>query len=79
MKNINLFEIPFAGSSKDDDVERTLAIIIGLVAGVAVMIVFLSFLSKLCDKKGTCMSYTTPFYFLCKFHSTNSFEELKKC
>ncbi|KAM7484694.1 hypothetical protein LguiA_000703 [Lonicera macranthoides] len=39
-------------SNDDDDVERTLAIIIGLVAGVAVMIVFLSFLSKLCDKKG---------------------------
>ncbi|KAL3830734.1 hypothetical protein ACJIZ3_019536 [Penstemon smallii] len=36
----------------DDDMEKTLAIIIGLVAGVAVLIVFLSFLSKLCDKKG---------------------------
>ncbi|XP_051144083.1 plasmodesmata-located protein 6-like [Andrographis paniculata] len=36
----------------DDEMEKTLAIFIGLVAGVAVLIVFLSVLSKLLDRKG---------------------------
>ncbi|PIN13006.1 hypothetical protein CDL12_14380 [Handroanthus impetiginosus] len=38
-------------SDNDDDVERTLAIFIGLIAGVAILIVFLSFLSKVFDHK----------------------------
>ncbi|MCD7453939.1 hypothetical protein HAX54_022748 [Datura stramonium] len=42
----------FTSKSGDEDVEKTLAIIIGLIAGVAVLIVFLSVLNKLCEKKG---------------------------
>lgn len=41
-----------SGDNNNDDTEKTLAIIIGLIAGVAVIIVLLSALSKLCDKKG---------------------------
>lgn len=33
--------------------DKTLAIIIGIIAGVAVIIVFLSFLTRICDRKGT--------------------------
>ncbi|KAL0446738.1 UNVERIFIED_CONTAM: Plasmodesmata-located protein 6 [Sesamum latifolium] len=36
-------------SENDDEVEKTLAIFLGLIAGVAILIVFLSFLSKLFD------------------------------
>ncbi|KAH6773905.1 plasmodesmata-located protein 6 [Perilla frutescens var. hirtella] len=39
-------------SENDDEVEKTLAIFIGLVAGVAILVVFLSFLSKALDHKG---------------------------
>ncbi|KAL2485016.1 Cysteine-rich repeat secretory protein 12 [Abeliophyllum distichum] len=40
-------------SEKDDeDMEKTLAITIGLIAGVAVIVVFLSFFTKLCNPKG---------------------------
>ncbi|KOM26844.1 hypothetical protein LR48_Vigan325s001600 [Vigna angularis] len=35
----------------DDEIEKTLAILIGLIAGVALIIVFLSFLSKVCEKQ----------------------------
>ncbi|KAL3501960.1 hypothetical protein ACH5RR_036409 [Cinchona calisaya] len=42
-----------SGSDNNDDTEKTLAIIIGLVAGVAVIIVLLSALSKLWEKKGS--------------------------
>ncbi|XP_049392860.1 plasmodesmata-located protein 6-like [Solanum stenotomum] len=42
----------FTSKSGDEDVEKTLAITIGLIAGVAVLIVFLSVLNKLCEKKG---------------------------
>ncbi|KAL5052509.1 hypothetical protein RYX36_033191 [Vicia faba] len=35
----------------DDEIEKTLAILIGLIAAVALIIVFLSFLSKLCEKQ----------------------------
>ncbi|KAK4373369.1 hypothetical protein RND71_008753 [Anisodus tanguticus] len=42
----------FTPKSGDEDVEKTLAITIGLIAGVAVLIVFLSVLKKLCEKKG---------------------------
>ncbi|GMJ13376.1 plasmodesmata-located protein 6 [Hibiscus trionum] len=38
--------------NNDEEIEKTLAILIGLIAGVAVIIVFISFLSKLCDKGG---------------------------
>ncbi|XP_060185536.1 plasmodesmata-located protein 6-like [Lycium barbarum] len=42
----------FTSKSGDEDAEKTLAITIGLIAGVAVLIVFLSVLNKLCEKKG---------------------------
>ncbi|KAM3281517.1 plasmodesmata-located protein 6 isoform X2 [Capsicum chacoense] len=42
----------FTSKSGDEDVEKTLAITIGLIAGVAVLIVFLSVVSKLCERKG---------------------------
>lgn len=35
----------------DDEVAKTLAILIGLIAGVALIIVFLSFLGKVCEKR----------------------------
>lgn len=41
-----------SGSDNGDDVEKTLAIIIGLIAGVALIIVLLSALNKLFEKKG---------------------------
>ncbi|XP_022725741.1 cysteine-rich repeat secretory protein 12 isoform X2 [Durio zibethinus] len=37
-------------NNDDDDIEKTLAILIGLIAGVALIIVFISFLSKVCEK-----------------------------
>ncbi|XP_059447485.1 plasmodesmata-located protein 6 [Corylus avellana] len=37
-------------NNNDDEVEKTLAIIIGLIAAVALFIVFISFLNKLCEK-----------------------------
>ncbi|XWS63966.1 hypothetical protein CRYUN_Cryun06bG0146600 [Craigia yunnanensis] len=37
-------------NNDDDEIEKTLAILIGLIAGVALIIVFLSFLSKVCGK-----------------------------
>ncbi|KAL1568609.1 plasmodesmata-located protein 6-like [Salvia divinorum] len=39
-------------TENDDEIEKTLAIFIGLVAGVAILVVFLSFLSKALDHKG---------------------------
>ncbi|KAK2635411.1 hypothetical protein Ddye_030203 [Dipteronia dyeriana] len=36
--------------NNDEEVEKTLAILIGLIAGVALLIIFLSFLRKLCEK-----------------------------
>ncbi|KAL1556535.1 plasmodesmata-located protein 6-like [Salvia divinorum] len=41
-----------AKPENDEEVEKTLAIFIGLVAGVAILVVFLSFLSKALDHKG---------------------------
>ena len=41
-------------NDNDNEVEKTLAIIIGIIAAVALIIVFVSFLNKLCDTgKGT--------------------------
>lgn len=40
------------GSSNDDEVEKTLAILIGLIAAVALLVVFLSIISKGLDSKG---------------------------
>lgn len=39
-------------NDNDDEMQKTLAILIGLIAGVALVIVFLSCLAKLCDRKG---------------------------
>ncbi|KAL8196427.1 hypothetical protein R6Q57_024722 [Mikania cordata] len=48
---IRYSEHGFHSRSDDNDVDKTLAIIIGIIAGVAVIIVFLSFLTRLCDQK----------------------------
>ncbi|KAL7000892.1 hypothetical protein U1Q18_002044 [Sarracenia purpurea var. burkii] len=37
--------------SNDDEIEKTLAILVGLIAGVALIIIFLSFLSKVLENK----------------------------
>ncbi|XVF43577.1 hypothetical protein PTKIN_Ptkin02bG0050900 [Pterospermum kingtungense] len=37
-------------NNNDDEIEKTLAILIGLIAGVALIIVFVSFLSKVCER-----------------------------
>ena len=37
-------------NNDDDEIEKTLAILIGLIAGIALIIVFVSFLSKVCEK-----------------------------
>lgn len=39
-------------NDNDEDIEKTLAILIGLIAGVALIIVFLSFLRKVLEGKG---------------------------
>lgn len=39
-------------NDNDEEMQKTLAILIGLIAGVALVIVFLSCLAKLCDRKG---------------------------
>lgn len=50
-------------NNNDDEIEKTLAILIGLIAGVALLIVFLAFLRKLCEKdKG---KFTLLLFFLC--------------
>ncbi|KAH7840077.1 hypothetical protein Vadar_012347 [Vaccinium darrowii] len=41
-----------SNNNNDDEIEKTLAIFIGLIAGVAVLIVFLSLISKALEKKG---------------------------
>ncbi|XP_028115231.1 plasmodesmata-located protein 6-like [Camellia sinensis] len=41
-----------SNNGSNDEVEKTLAILIGLIAGVAVLVVFLSFLSKLAEDRG---------------------------
>ncbi len=46
-------------NDNDNEVEKTLAIIIGIIAAVALIIVFVSFLNKLCDTgKGTYIYIT---------------------
>lgn len=57
-------------NSNDDEIEKTLAIIIGLIAAVALIIVFISFLNKLCDdEKGIIiilhLSFLPSVLFLC--------------
>lgn len=48
-------------NNNDDEVEKTLAIIIGLIAAVALVIVFISFLNKLCEKgKGIYIYICNP-------------------
>ncbi|CAN8266883.1 unnamed protein product [Cochlearia groenlandica] len=36
--------------NNDDEIEKTLAIIVGLIAGVTLLVVFLSFMAKSCDR-----------------------------
>lgn len=52
-------------NNNDEEIEKTLAILIGLIAAVALIILFLSFLSKLCDNgKGNSIShFNLSFYF----------------
>lgn len=57
-------------NNNDDEIEKTLAIIIGLIAAVALIIVFISFLNKLCDdEKGIIiilhLSFLPFVLFLC--------------
>jgi hypothetical protein len=50
----------------DDEIEKTLAILIGLIAGVALIIVFLSFLNKVCDKQRGMYAFNfVAHLFLC--------------
>lgn len=69
----SLFVLLDHDNNNDDEIEKTLAIIIGLIAGVALLIVFLSFLRKLYDSgKGIsffCLSFLyvlilTHFFFM---------------
>lgn len=39
------------GRNDDVEIEKTLAVIIGLIAGIAFIVVFLAFLSHYCDKR----------------------------
>ncbi|KAJ0492398.1 putative Gnk2-like domain-containing protein [Helianthus annuus] len=41
-----------ANAAGDEDVDKTLALTIGVITGVILLIVFLSSLGKMCDKKG---------------------------
>lgn len=57
----------------DDEIEKTLAILIGLIAGVALIIVFLSFLSKVCEKqRGMYDFFVAHFSFLNFKHLLNT-------
>ncbi|XLS95376.1 hypothetical protein HN51_071384 [Arachis hypogaea] len=47
---VNILKGADDSNHNDDEIEKTLAILIGLIAGVALIIVFLSFLSKVCEK-----------------------------
>ncbi|KFK33384.1 hypothetical protein AALP_AA5G006100 [Arabis alpina] len=38
------------GRNNDDEIEKTLAIIVGLIAGVTLLVVFFSFMAKSCDR-----------------------------
>lgn len=42
------------GAADDEDVDKTLALTIGVITGVILLIVFISSLGKLFNKKGTC-------------------------
>lgn len=56
----------------DDEIEKTLAILIGLIAGVALIIVFLSFLSKVCEKQRGMYDFVAQFSFLNFEHLLNT-------
>lgn len=45
----------YTESDDNDETEKTLALIIGVIAGVTLLIVFLSFLSKSSDSKGNSL------------------------
>lgn len=76
----NFCTITIAGSNSnnnnDDEIEKTLAIFIGLIAGVAVLIVFLSLISKALEKKG--MKKSSPLYLLHNFHLLSTLKFKKK-
>lgn len=36
----------------DEEIEKTLAILIGMIAGIALLVIFLSSIRRLCDGKG---------------------------
>lgn len=50
----------------DDEIAKTLAILIGLIAGIALIIVFVSALSKACEKdsKGNQIKFIICFSFI---------------
>lgn len=54
-------------NNNDDEVEKTLAIIIGLIAAVALFIVFISFLNKLCEKGKGIHMHMQPFLLFISF------------
>lgn len=51
-----------AGDDDEDDPQRTLAIIIGVIVAVAILIIFLSLLSKSWGKKGACVLTLHLYY-----------------
>lgn len=54
--------------------EKTFAIIIGLLAGVALIIIFLAFLRKICEGGGKFYFFNYYYYFLYKgFTLINTF------
>nr|GMD15402.1 cysteine-rich repeat secretory protein 12-like [Ipomoea batatas] len=60
---------PATDDDNDEEVEKTLAITIGLIAGVAVLVVFLSVLSKLCEPKGNLALFLLNIYLLLYMHT----------
>lgn len=58
---ITLFTDSHDDNNDDEEMQKTLAILIGLIAGVALVIVFLSCLAKLCDRKGTPRKFKLNF------------------
>ena len=55
----------------DNEIEKTLAILIGLIAGIALIIVFLSFLRKVLGGKGMSLHPFKLFLFFYFFFLHN--------
>lgn len=52
----------------DEEIEKTLAILIGMIAGIALLVIFLSSIRRLCDGKGKGMATIWSCSPFCKLN-----------